>query len=112
MHPATLTLLAFGGLLLLLAMGLAHRGSTGHQGAGRHAGGSDPAIGDVRAVRRLCRGAIAALLMAGILPGLLTAAICTAMIGMRCSLNTALAPPIRKGAPERGAGVPRPGSGR
>jgi C4-dicarboxylate transporter, DctM subunit len=44
---------------------------------------------------------IAQLLMAGILPGLLTAAIYTAMIVIRCYLNPALAPPIRESAEER-----------
>ncbi len=46
---------------------------------------------------------IAQLLMAGILPGLLTAAIYTLMIVIRCHLNPALAPPVRESAEERRA---------
>jgi tripartite ATP-independent transporter DctM subunit len=44
---------------------------------------------------------IVKLLIAGILPGLLTAAVYTAMIIIRCRLDPSLAPPVEVGADER-----------
>jgi tripartite ATP-independent transporter DctM subunit len=46
---------------------------------------------------------IVKLLMAGILPGLLTAAMYTAMILIRCRLNPSLAPPLNESPEERRA---------